>query len=121
MNDAENLSKLLGHLPPAVFREFMVEEFELTMPALDKKQTKRDQRAEMETVLSGLDINHRQRIEEVAERIVLLSDGAGQDVIEGFRETSSIQKSRKHLLRLATSTSAHCGCTSMRRPCLMKR
>ena len=86
MNDAENLSKLLGHLPPAVFREFMVEEFELTMPALDKKQTKRDQRAEMETVLSGLDINHRQRIEEVAERIVLLSDGAGQDVIEGFRD-----------------------------------
>ena len=69
MNDAENLSKLLGHLPPAVFSEFMVEEFELTMPALDKKQTKRDQRAEMETVLSGLDINHRQRIEEVAERI----------------------------------------------------
>lgn len=86
MNDAENLSKLLGHLPPAVFREFMVEEFELTMPALDKKQTKRDQRAEMETVLSGLDINHRQCIEEVAERIVLLSDGAGQDVIEGFRD-----------------------------------
>ena len=30
MNDAENLSKLLGHLPPAVFREFMVEDFELT-------------------------------------------------------------------------------------------
>jgi len=27
MNDAENLSKLLGHLPPAVFREFMVVEF----------------------------------------------------------------------------------------------
>ena len=40
----------------------------------------------METVLSGLGINHRQRIEEVAERIVLLSDGAGQDVIEGFRD-----------------------------------
>ncbi len=23
MNDAENLSQLLGHLPPAVFRSFM--------------------------------------------------------------------------------------------------
>ena len=120
MNDAENLSKLLGHLPPAVFREFMVEEFELTMPALDKKQTKRDQRAEMETVLSGLDINHRQRIEEVAERIVLLSDGAGQDVIEGFRD-DIFEKTRKHSQGFATSTSAHCGCSSMRRPCLMKR
>ena len=32
----------------------------------------------------------RQRIEEVAERIVLLSDGAGQDVIDGFRTTSSM-------------------------------
>ena len=86
MNDAENLSKLLGHLPPAVFREFMVDEFELAMPDLDKKAAKRDQRTEMETVLSELGINHRQRIEEVAERIVLLSDGAGQDVIEGFRD-----------------------------------
>jgi hypothetical protein len=47
----------------------MVEEFELAMPDLDKK-AKRDQRAEMESVLSGLGINHRQRIEEVAERIV---------------------------------------------------
>ena len=47
MNDAENLSKLLGHLPPAVFREFMVEEFELAMPDLDKKAAKRDQRTEM--------------------------------------------------------------------------
>ena len=48
MNDAENLSKLLGHLPPAVFREFMVEEFELAMPDLHKNAAKRDQRAEME-------------------------------------------------------------------------
>jgi hypothetical protein len=29
MNDAENLSKLLGHLPPAVFREFMASKFSL--------------------------------------------------------------------------------------------
>jgi hypothetical protein len=40
MNDAENLSKLLGHLPPAVFREFMVDEFSLAMPDLDKKRPK---------------------------------------------------------------------------------
>jgi hypothetical protein len=86
MNDAENLSKLLGHLPPAVFREFMVGEFSLAMPDLDKKQGKQEQRAVMEPVLSALDVSARRKIEEVAERIVLLSDGAGQDVIEGISQ-----------------------------------
>lgn len=86
MNDAENLSKLLGHLPPAVFREFMAEEFSLTMPDLDAKKPKKEQREQMEAVLSALGVGERQRIEEVAERIVLLSDGAGQDVIDGFKD-----------------------------------
>jgi hypothetical protein len=40
----------------------------------------------MEAVLSALGVSERQRIEEVAERIVLLSDGAGQDVIDGFKD-----------------------------------
>ena len=83
MNDAENLSKLLGHLPPAVFREFMVDEFSLAMPDLDTKKPKKEQREQMEAVLTALGVSERQRIEEVAERIVLLSDGAGQDVIDG--------------------------------------
>lgn len=86
MNDAENLSKLLGHLPPAAFRDFMVEEFGLAIPDLDKKQGKQEQRAAMEPVLSALDVSARRKIEEVAERIVLLSDGAGQDVIEGISQ-----------------------------------
>lgn len=86
MNDAENLSKLLGHLSPAVFREFMVEEFSLTMPDLDTKKLKKEQREQMEAVLSALRVGERQQIEEVAERIVLLSDGAGQDVINGFKD-----------------------------------
>lgn len=86
MNDAENLSKLLGHLPPAVFSEFMVSEFALAMPELNAKQAKREQRAAMDNVLSGLAVSKRQPIEDVAERLVLLSDGPGQDVIEGFRD-----------------------------------
>lgn len=53
MNDAENLSKLLGHLPPAVFRSFMAAKFSLEMPDLDKKAAKKDQRAGMEAVLTG--------------------------------------------------------------------
>lgn len=86
MVDAENLSKLLGHLAPAVFREFMVDEFALAMPELDKKQGKQEQRAGMEAVLADIGVSQRQKIEEVAERIVLLSDGAGQDVIEGISQ-----------------------------------
>lgn len=82
MNDAENLSKLLGHLPPAVFREFMVDEFGQAMPDVDVKKPKKEQREQMEAVLAALGVGERQRIEEVAERIVLLSDGAGQDVID---------------------------------------
>ena len=35
---------------------------------------------------AALGVGERQRIEEVAERIVLLSDGAGQDVIDGFKD-----------------------------------
>jgi len=85
MNDAENLSKLLGHLPPMVFLDFMVGEFGLAMPDLDPMQGKRQQQAALGTALSDLCVNERQRIEEVAEGIVLLSDGAGQDVLEGFR------------------------------------
>lgn len=86
MNDAENLSKLLGHLPPTVFREFMVDEFGLAMPDADAKKPKKEQRDQMEVVLAALGVGERQRIEEVAERIVLLSDGAGQDVIDGFKD-----------------------------------
>ena len=86
MNDAENLSKLLGHLPPVVFREFMVDEFGLPMPDADTKKPKKEQREQMEAVLAALVVGERQRIEEVAERIVLLSDGAGQDVIDGLKD-----------------------------------
>ena len=86
MNDAENLSKLLSHLDPEVFRKFMVDQFDLAMPELNKKQGKQEQRAVMASVLSALGVGQRQNIEEVAERIALLSDGAGQDVVEGFSQ-----------------------------------
>lgn len=86
MNDSENLSKLLGHLPPGVFREFVVSEFSVAVPALDSKQGKREQRAAVEVVLAAISFVERRKMEEVAERIVLLSDGAGQDVIEGFKD-----------------------------------
>ena len=58
MNDAENLSKLLGHLPPAVFREFMVDEFGLAMPDADAKKPKKEQREQMEAVLAEIGRAH---------------------------------------------------------------
>lgn len=82
MNDAENLSKLLTHLPPAVFRDFVISEFHLSMPELDPKQGKREQRAAMATELSSLSVASRRKLEEVAERIMLLCDGPGQDAVE---------------------------------------
>ncbi len=95
MNDAENLTKLLGHLPPAVFHGFLTGEIGLTLPKLDPKQGKREQRAAIEAVLTALPVRDRQKIDEMAERIVLLSDGAGQDVVEGFREDIFDDASRK--------------------------
>lgn len=86
MNDAENLSKLLSHLSPADFRSFMTDEFDLEMPELDKRATKKDQRADMEAVLADLNMSRRQWIEEIVEEIILLSDGPGQDVIDGLRQ-----------------------------------
>jgi hypothetical protein len=85
MNDAENLAKLLGHLKPELFRTFMADEFGVAMPASEKKQTKTEQREAMAAVLSALSVSERQKIEEVAEKIILLTDGAGQDVVDGFR------------------------------------
>ncbi len=84
LNDAENLTKLLTHLAPAVFREFMASEFDIAMPEPDEKRTQKEQRKPMALVLSALDVAARQKIEEVAEKLVLLSDGPGQDVVDGF-------------------------------------
>lgn len=73
MNDSENLSKLLSHLPPEVFREFMVDEFSLAMPILDKKQGKKEQRAVMQAFLSALDVGPKRQsqIRGVAGRHLL--------------------------------------------------
>ncbi len=100
MNDAENLSKLLGHMSPAVFRDFMVDKFKVPLPELDKKQGKREQREGMAAVLSALGVKERQQLEEVAERIVLLSDGPGQDVIDGFRDAIFDAESLKEFLAI---------------------
>jgi len=86
MNDAENLSKLLSCVAPAVFRDFMIAHFHLAMPELDAKLGKRAQRAQLEAVLTALAAHDRRKIEDVAERIVLLSDRPGQDVVAAISQ-----------------------------------
>ena len=100
MNDAENLSKLLGHMSPAIFRDFMVDKVKVPLPELDKKQGKREQREGMAAVLSALGVKERQQLEEMAERIVLLSDGPGQDVIDGFRDAIFDEESLKEFMAI---------------------
>ena len=86
MIDSENLSKLLGHLPPPQFRDLVTVEFGVAMPELDPRQGKREQRSTMAAVLSAIPISARQKMEDLAERIVLLVDGPGQDVIAGLAD-----------------------------------
>jgi len=85
MNDAENLSRLLGHLPPALFREFIRDEFDVVMPAAEPRESRRRQRSAMDAALTTLEVADQRKMEELAERIVLLSDGLGQDVVDGLR------------------------------------
>ena len=85
MIDAENLYKLLTNLPPQVFRDFVMGEFSVALAETDQKQNKTEQRSALEVQLNALAIAPRQRMEEVAERITQLCDGAGQDVIKGIR------------------------------------
>lgn len=86
MNDAENLARLLGHVEPAVFRHLMVTKFDLALPAVDAKKSKTENRGLLATALTDLTVSQRQKLDEEAERIVLLSDGPGQDVIDGMRQ-----------------------------------
>ena len=107
MNDSENLSKLLRHLLPAVLRDFVVSEFHLSMPAFEKKG-KQEQRAAIESVLTALSVKERQKIEEVAERIIQLSDGAGQDVVESISHALAQGDRDRTYALMATENYATC-------------
>ena len=85
MNDAENLTKLLQHLSPEHFQRVLVDRFGLAMPELERVKTKTEHCQALETLLTALSVAERQRIEEIAEQIILLTDGAGQDIVCGFR------------------------------------
>lgn len=84
MNDSENLSKLLGHLQPASFRQFLQDEFGLAMPVAELQQSKRAQRQVLATALATLAVPERRQLDAAAEELLLLADGPGQDVMAGF-------------------------------------
>ncbi len=101
MKDAQNLAKLLGHLPPKVFRAFVREEFNTALPELDEDDGKRKQRAQLTEALNALPIPDRQRMEEVAEKIVLLCDAPGQDAMDGIQEDIFDDEDREAFDKLA--------------------
>jgi len=101
MNDAQNITHLLGHLPPAVFHGFMSRTFKLEWPEPDTKLGKREQRAILQAAICDLDIHNRQKIEEIAENIALMSDGAGQDVVDGFSADIFDDKNRETFATIA--------------------
>ena len=101
MKDAQNLAKLLGHLPPKVFRTFVHEEFNVTLPKLDQDDGKRKQHAQLTEALNTLPVPNRQRMEEVAEKIVLLCDAPGQDAMDGIQEDIFDDEDRKAFDKLA--------------------
>lgn len=86
MNDLENLNKLLTHLPYHQFRAFIHQNFDLSLENLEEEKSVRAQRQKTRTALVALPIDKRLLMEDVAEKIVLLSDGPGQDVLDGFRQ-----------------------------------
>jgi len=86
MKDARNLAKLFSHLPPETFRIFVIEEFGFPLPELNGKDEKRKQRADLKQAINGLTVSDRQKVEEIAEKVVLLCDAPGQDATDGVRE-----------------------------------
>jgi len=86
MQDAENLTKLLTHLDPAAFRQVMIEEFGSELPETNSKDSKKAQREVLQAAMEALPFAIRQHMEEFAEKIIMLTDGPGQDVVDGFRD-----------------------------------
>lgn len=83
MLDAENLNKLISHLPPAVARQLLSDRFRLEMPPLDEEAEKHAQREAICLAVTALPFDERQTVEREAERILQLTDGIGNDVVAG--------------------------------------
>ncbi|HMW71795.1 MAG TPA: hypothetical protein PKD17_08245 [Cellvibrionaceae bacterium] len=97
MNDAEYLTQLLGYLPPPIFRAFLQNEFNYSLPLLDDKTPYKQQRRAFFTALSQLESSCRQHMDDSAESIIVLSDECGQRVLEGFAR-DLCDESRFHAL-----------------------
>jgi len=90
MTDHEYISKLIRHLPPDVCRMFLAEQTACEIPELNSKDTLTAQRGVISAHISDLSFHTLQKLEEICESIALLSDGPGQDVIEGLKQESTM-------------------------------
>ena len=86
MTDYEYISKLIRHLPPVVCRTFLAEQTAVEIPELNTKDTLTAQRGVLSAHMSEISFHTLQKLEETCESIALLSDGPGQDVIEGIKQ-----------------------------------
>lgn len=100
MNDSESLFKLVTHIAPLTFHRFAREAFAIELPPLNAKEGKRKQRAALTAALSARTVAERRAMDEVAERIVQLTDGAGQDVIDGIAAEIPSEADRNVFIQL---------------------
>jgi hypothetical protein len=100
MTDYEYISKLIRHLPPVACRTFLVEQTAVEIPEVNTKDTLTAQRALLTTHMSELSVHTLQKLDEICESIALLSDGPGQDVIEGIKQEIDTDKGLEALSAL---------------------
>lgn len=82
MADTENLGKLIRHLDPAHFEAFMMDYFGLPLFQMIPGKTSRIVRESYLEQIAALSFDERQEMEQLAERILLLTDDPGQDAIK---------------------------------------
>ena len=101
MQDSEHLSKLINHVEPMFFETFMADYFGISLFQMLSTNTKRELRHSYVSQLSELKAKERIEIERLAERVLALADGPGQDAVESLRCECLSFEERRELDKLA--------------------
>ena len=101
MQDSEHLSKLINHVEPMFFETFMSDYFGISLFQILRSNTKRGLRESYISQLSELKAKDRIDIEKLAERVLSLTDGPGQDAIDSLRCECLSFEERRELDKLA--------------------
>lgn len=85
MKDSENLTKLLNGSSPHLFRLVITLNFDVKLPEIEPDSGKRSIRNSFKDVICNISQISRKKINEWAEKINLLTDAVGRDVMESIR------------------------------------